>query len=50
MNTLKIISSLGILASIAAFFLWPSADFSAVLLGILSLMVFMLTLLPVATE
>jgi len=50
MNVLKTLSATGILGSIAAFFVWPGTDFAGVLLGILSLTIFMLTLLPVRTE
>jgi len=50
MNVLKTLSATGILGSIAAFFVWPGSDFAGVLLGILSLTIFMLTLLPVRTE
>lgn len=44
----KITSCVGMIASVAWFFVVP--DFAAVLLGILSLMVFMMTLLPVTAD
>jgi hypothetical protein len=50
MNVLKTLSATGIVGSAAAFFVWPGTDFAGVLLGILSLTIFMLTLLPVRTE
>jgi hypothetical protein len=50
MNALKAISITGVLGGAAAFFMWPAIDFGAVLLSILSLTIFMLTLLPLRTE
>ncbi len=44
----KISSCVGMIAATAWFFIVP--DFAAVLLGILSLTVFMMTLLPVAAD
>lgn len=44
----KLISLLGVLGGIAWFAMTP--DFAAVLLGILSLSVFMMTFLPVAPD
>jgi hypothetical protein len=46
--SLKAVSALGMLAAIGWFFNQP--DFAAVLLGILSLSVFMMTLLPVSAD
>jgi hypothetical protein len=50
MYVLKTISAIGIITGVASFFIWPAMDFSAVLLGILSLTIFMMSLLPVRTE
>jgi hypothetical protein len=49
-NALKAISALGTIGGASWFFLRPSVDFPAVLLGILSLVIFMMTLLPVRTD
>jgi hypothetical protein len=46
----KAVSALGMLGGAAWFYMRPSVDFPAVLLGILSLSIFMMTLLPVSTE
>ena len=45
---LKFLSSLGIVAAVFWFFVEP--DFAAVLVGILSLVVFMSTFLPITTD
>lgn len=45
---LKAVSTLGMIAAIVWFSTKP--DFAAVLLGILSLSIFMMTLLPVETD
>ncbi|HTH43945.1 MAG TPA: hypothetical protein VL528_02580 [Oxalicibacterium sp.] len=49
-DTLKVLSALGALGGACWFYLTPSVDFAAVLLGIVSLSVFMMTLLPIRTE
>jgi hypothetical protein len=49
-DTLKALSALGAIGCASWFFLTPSIDFPAVLLGIVSLSVFMMTLLPVKTD
>lgn len=49
-NTLKATSALSTIGAASWFFMWPSMDFPAVLLVILSLAIFMMTLLPVRTE
>ncbi|HWT71328.1 MAG TPA: hypothetical protein VN361_03990 [Oxalicibacterium sp.] len=49
-DTLKALSAAGAVGGASWFFLTPSLDFPAVLLGIVSLSVFMMTLLPVRTE
>lgn len=46
-NTLKSLSGLGVLVAVVWFFMRP--DFAAVLTGILSLSVFMMTLLPITS-
>jgi hypothetical protein len=47
---LKAVSALGVLLGATWFYLMPAVDFPGVLLGIISLSVFMMTLLPVSTE
>jgi hypothetical protein len=47
-NALKVVSTLGMVAAVCWFFTKP--DFAAVLLGILSLSIFMMTFLPVDAD
>jgi hypothetical protein len=49
-DTLKALSALGAVGGASWFFLTPSFDFPPVLLGIVSLSIFMMTLLPVRTD